>query len=360
MRALEVLYQHLPPPQYMRMPSVGVDISDTSLKYVKFRADGRTGKLAVAAHGDLAIPEGTLARGEVQDAANLTAALAEVKRRTKTEYVRVSLPEERAYLFETRIKKNVSFGEVRSLLEFRLEENVPLSPRDAYFDYDIYPLAGVSDELGVSVTAYACGTINGYYEACRSAKVVPLSFEVEAQAIMRAVLPPGARGTFLIVDFGKMRTGVGIVHNGVLMYTSTIDIGGKELSSALRAALGEQQEESALTEIKNTDGLTPGTKSHDALMAPVTALTDEISKRIEYWNGRDVGNEDRFIERVLLCGGSANLKGLPEHLASAVDIETARAEVWLNALAPGSVPPIDRQHAYGYATAVGLALKSWL
>lgn len=356
MRTFAILKRALPPPAYLRMPSVGVDISDTSLKYIQFSPHDRAGMLAITHFGDIAIPEGTLARGEVTNADNLVAALKEVKQRTKTEYVRLSLPEERAYLFETRIKTGTPFSQVRGLLEFRLEENVPIPVRDAYFDYEIYPIRGVSNELGVSVTAYASSTINGYYEACQKAGFVPLSFEVEAAAIMRAVLPDGAPGTHMIIDFGKTRTGLGIVHNGVLMYTSTIDIGGKEFSSALRRQFGEKTEE-ALTDIKNTKGLTPGTESHDALIATVSVVKDEIEKRIEYWNGRDIGNEDRFIAQVVLCGGTANLKGLPEYLSQALSIETVRANVWQRVFDVATyVPAIDQRHAYGYATAIGLGL----
>lgn len=360
MSVLHAMRTLLPPPNYLLLPSVGVDISDTSLKYVQFQPDSHGGKnLKLAHYGDLPIDTGTLARGEVKDSAKLIAALKEVKRQTRSEYVRISLPEERAYLFETQIKKGTPFREVRGLLEFRLEENVPLSPRDAYFDYDVYALPGVPDKLGVSVTAYACSTINGYYDACSAAGVTPLSFEVEAQAIARAALPKGSTGTHLIVDCGKIRTGIGIVHNGTLMYTSTIDIGGKELSSALRRQLGEK-EESELTLIKNTQGLVRGTGTSeicDALMATVSAINDELARRIEYWNNREVANEDRFIDSILLCGGSANLKGLPEYFEKTLKIDTKRADVWQNAFnSKEVVPPIDQQHSYGYATAIGLGL----
>lgn len=359
---LHTLKTVLPPPNFMRLPSVGVDVSDSSLKYVKFKPSaGYSHGFNLTHSGDLEIKEGTLSRGEVNDVDKLATVLSEVKKRTRTEYVRLSLPEERAYLFETHIKKGTPFKQVRGLLEFRLEENVPLSPRDVYFDYDIYELEGMPEMLGVSVTAYTCDTINKYYEACRKAGVTPLSFEVEAQAIVRAVLPPQTKGTYLIVDCGKLRTGIGIVHNGILMYTSTIDIGGKELSSALRHQLGEDREEAELTKIKNTKGIVrdeKDTEVYDALIATVSAIKDEISRRIEYWNNRDVANEDRFIDGVVLCGGTANLKGLPEYLTETLKIETERADVWHNAFDKETVPAIDKAHAYGYATAIGLGLAN--
>lgn len=364
MSVLTTLASIIPPPRYITMPSIGVDISDTSLKYIHFRKDSRSGmKLELRDWGSIDIADGVLRRGNIKEVAKLADALKEVKAKTRAQYIRVSLPEERAYLFETEIERGTPFKEIRGLLEFRLEENVPLSPRDAFFDYDV-----VLDDLQtgvyrVLVTVYARDTILGYYEACRAAGVTPVGFEVEAQAIARATLPRGDKGTHMIVDFGKTRTGVGIVHRGSLMYTSTIDIGGNELSTALRRQLGEMPE-AEFTKIKNTQGLVRGVQDsdvYDALITTMSAIKDEIATRIQYWNTRDIEREERQIERIILCGGSVNMKGLPGYFTETLGIECNRAEVWQNAFDIREfVPPIDRRHSYGYATAIGLALTDLL
>lgn len=364
MTVLSTLAKIIPPPQYMRLPSVGVDISDTSLKYIQFQPDTKSGmQLGVANWGDIDIPDGVLNRGTVHDVKKLSESIREVRERIGVETVRVSLPEERAYLFETQIKKGTPFKEIRGLLEFRLEENVPLSPRDAFFDYDLIEGGEESDLVRVSVTAYARETIMNYYEACIGAGVTPLSFEVEAQAIARATLPVGDKSTHLIVDFGKTRTGIGIVHQGVLMYTSTIDIGGGELSTALRRQLGDI-EESELTRIKNTEGLVRGVHGsdvYDALLPTMSAIIDEVRTRAQYWNTRDISREDRQIQSVILCGGSVNMKGLPEYFSEMLGMPARRADVWQNAFSlSDTVPEIGRRYSYGYSTAIGLALTSFV
>ena len=360
MSVFGLLGKIIPPPTYIQLPSAGVDISDTSLKYIQFQPDKRSGtQLELSYWGDIDIPEGALERGTVHDVKKLSAAIAEVKERINIDAVRVSLPEERAYLFETEIKRGTPFKEIRGLLEFRLEENVPLSPRDAFFDYDIIVSDTASDFIRVSVTAYAKETIMSYYDACNAAGVTPISFEVEAQAIARATIPRGDKGTHMIVDFGKTRTGIGIVHQGILMYTSTVDIGGAELSTALRRQLGETQE-SELTHIKNTQGLVRGVENtdvYDALLPTMSAIIDEVRTRAQYWNTRDVSREDRQIQSVILCGGSVNLRGLPEYFTEMLGISADRANVWQNAFPVfDQVPEIGNRYSYGYATAIGLAL----
>lgn len=364
MKVLQTLGKIIPPPSYIQLPSAGVDVSDTSLKYIQFKRDTRSGaELQLLHWGDIDIVEGALQRGIVHDGGKLSDALREAKDRIGTDNVRVSLPEERAYLFETEIRKDTPRKEIRSLLEFRLEENVPLSPRDAFFDYDI--IEGGHDEtmLRVSVTAYAKDTVMSYYDACRAAGVIPVSFEVEAQAIARATLRATGGGTHMIVDFGKTRTGIGIVHRGVLMYTSTIDIGGADLSAAMRKKLGDL-EESELTEIKNSQGLVQGvggSGAYDVLLSTMSSIVEEIGTRIQYWNTKDIAHEDRQIQSIILCGGSINMKGLPSYLTETLGVEAKRANVWQNAFSvEETIPPIPRRYSFGYATAIGLALAPFM
>lgn len=347
----------LPPPTFMQLPSVGVDISETSLKYMQFVPHyGRKISYDIAHWGNIDIPIGVLERGRVHDVSQLSEVLKEVRRKTDTPFIRVSLPEERAYLFETKIKPNTPQSEIHSQLEFRLEEHVPISPREAFFDYDI--MSESDKGLSVSVVVYARETILRYYEACAKAEMTPIAFEVEAQAIARSSLAPRIKGAHMVVDFGKTRTGVGIVYDGALLYTSTIDIGGSELSRSLRRALGDKSE-SELTEIKNTQGLIPKIDSeeiYESLLTIVAEIKDEIATRLQYWHSREDNLEERRIQSIVLCGGSCNLKGVTEYFTETLGIPTYRADVWSNIALRNTIPPIERRFSYGYATTIGLAL----
>lgn len=361
MTALSLVHKLFPPPRIMSFPSIGVDISDTSLKYIQFERKHTYDKdLAIHRWGEVEIPAGALERGSVHDVEKLKAVLTETRKKTDTHYVRLSLPEERAYIFETTVASNTPQKEMRGLLEFRLEENVPLSPRDAYFDYSIVGVDPKHHEYRVVVAVYAQETINSYYDACIQAGFTPLAFEIEAQAIARAAVPKGSDGTYMIVDFGKMRMGIGIVYNNTLMYTSTIEISGEKMSSDMREVLGDVAE-SELTEIKNTRGMShtaENEKIAQILEKHAAAAAEELAVRMRYWHSRGVEPEKRQIKKILICGGSSNLLGLPEFLTKKLDVPVERAQVWTNVLdLEKHIPPITRRHSYGYATAIGLALN---
>ncbi|MCA9360154.1 pilus assembly protein PilM, partial [Candidatus Kaiserbacteria bacterium] len=196
---------------------------------------------------------------------------------------------------------------------------------------------------------------------CVEADLKPVSFEVEAQAVARAVVPEDVKGATMLVDFGKTRTGIGIVYKNVLLYTSTIDIGGDALSQALRKVLGSDVAEEELTNLKNTQGLVRGKDSaevHDTLISTISVIKDELATRMQYWHLRNGSSAERRISSVLLSGGSSNLKGLPAYLTESLNVPCVQANVWENTFSlETTVPPISLRKSFGYATAVGLALK---
>lgn len=347
----------------MRMSGVGVDISESSIKYIGFKPSHYSGKaLRLGRWGEVALPEGVVSRGEVKNVEGLAAALKTVVSESGERYARLSLPEERVYFFETDIDKSSRDESLRSELEFKLEENVPIPSRDSYFDYQVFKNEHSASGVSAVVAVAPRSIVDSYYEACRLAGLVPLSFEVELQAIARAATSVGDRATRLIVDFGRSRTGIGIVHRGLLLYTSTVEVGGNDLSAALRRVVGDKTEDE-FTTIKIEQGLVGGTNnkaSAEALLSMVSAVKDEIMLRLQYWNDNDTGSK-RPIEQVILCGGSSNLRGLTAYLEETLGIDTVLADVWQNALdAKNDAPEIDKRHSYGYATAIGLGLTSFL
>lgn len=361
MEFLTQIARVFPPPRYLTLPNVAVDISETAIKYISLEPKGKTYTLGV--WGTVPVPEGVVSRGAVTDEKRLAGLLRDIRKKTGFSYVRLSLPEEQAYLFETSIKKDTREEDIRSTLEFKLEENVPLSPKDAFFDYDITD-DREGDACHVGVSVYTRAVVEAYHRACRAAGLIPISFEVESRAIARSVIPTGDASTHMIVDFGKTRTSVGIIQNGVLMYTSTIDIGSLQLDEAIRTHLNEELSDEEMVERKNLYGLTKTGGEEDiysAMLGTISALKDELQTRIGYWQTHSLHDHKRDIDSIILCGGNANIAGIADYFTEELGIESKQAQVWQNVLDfDEEIPEITRQHSYGYATAIGLALRNYI
>ena len=168
----------------------------------------------------------------------------------------------------------------------------------------------------------------------------------------------------LLVDFGRLRTGFAVLKRGIPIFTSTVAVGGETIDRAVAEKLSLPPEK--VNPFKNDEGLlTAGGKDSPAveiLTGTVSALADEVARHYHYWDTRRNERGERMtpVERVFLLGGSANLKGLGDYIAARVQVECVRPNVWRNvANFDEYIPPIDRRESLRYATAVGLALRSF-
>lgn len=349
-----------PAPEFLTMPAVGVDISDSSIHFIKL-LDKQEGKIPIK-FGSCHISDGIISKGEIQDVKALSEALKKLKKEQDIDFVRASLSEEKAYLFQTQIPDNMEDKDIRNILEFKLEEYVPMSPSEAIFDYEALPeRKDHLNHIDVEVAVYPKQTIEKYTSAFHEAGLIPLSFEIEAQAIARAVIRKGDDGTYMIIDFGKTKTGLSIVSGGILNFTSTIEAEKDKLSDAIIKHLSVSEKE--VDNIKNEEGLIK-TKNNKELFAALSgvaeSLKDDIDKHYRYWKTRldEKGNHVSPIEKIILCGGNSNLAGLPEFLSGSLMIPVERANVWTNTFSfDDFIPEIRRSKSFSYATAIGLALR---
>lgn len=349
-------YQFFPPPLFLQMPAVGLDISDAALRLVEL-VEKRKG-FEIGRFGERSIPRGVIESGEVKKAAELRAILSDIKKAYDLEFVAVSLPEEKAYLFELRLP-SMKYSGVRGSIELVLEEHVPIKAEEALFDYDI-----IKEEEGymyISVSVIPRALVDGYLEAFSGSGITPVSFEIEVHSIARAVVPEGDTNTFMAVDFGRTRTGVSIISEGAVRFTSTVPVGGGSLTEAIAKNLKVSYEEAE--KIKQEKGISGGGASEElmlSIMSTISVLLDEISKHKTYWEDHtdDYGKKRPVIQKIYLCGGDSNLAGFAEYLASGVAVPTELANVMTNVNTLDEyIPEISFNDSLRYATALGLALR---
>lgn len=349
-------YTFFPPPEFLQMSAVGLDISDASLRFVEL-IETRKG-LTLGRFGYKAIPRGVIESGEIKKVADFRAVLVEIKKQYNLEFVSVSLPEEKAYLFDITIPA-MKYSEVRGAIELSLEEYIPLKNADAIFDYEIAEERETS--FRVSVAAMPRVLVDGYLEVFSGTGITPTVFEVEAQSIARSVVPDSARGACMIVDFGKTRTGISIVLDQSVKFTSTIPVGGDSVTASIAKNLNISHDEAE--KIKRGEVLpveADAEKLSLALVSAISILRDEISKHRAYWQTRsdDGGGKRPSIQKIYLCGGDSNLKGFVDSISLGFDIPVELANVFVNVNSLDQyVPEINFGESLGYATALGLALR---
>jgi len=347
-----------PTPVFLSLPSFGLDISDESLKFIELLPTGEG--LRVGRHGERSVPTGIIESGKIVDPRRLQELLSNLRTEEGIHSVRVSLPEEQVYLFSLKLDK-LGLVKIREGIELALEEHIPIPAQDAIFDYDI--VNEDSKSFYLQVAAIQKNVIEGYLEVFASADIYVNAFELEAQAIARAVIKKGDLDTYMIVDFGEKRTGIFIISRGVVMFTSTLEVGGVMLTNMIKKSFNISYEEAE--EMKKTYGLERNRENKEifaVLLNSVSILRDEIVKHFLYWHTHkdEEGKNNPLIKSVILCGGDSNLIGLPDYFSVSMKNEVNMADVWVNIRGTQKeIPGINFKQALSFGSAIGLALSNF-
>ena len=281
------------------MPHAGLDVSDDAIRCIEYHQTWNG--LIISKFATQELSPGLIDGGDIKDEKAFVSILRTFAHTNALGYVKVSLPEEKAYLFQTEVP-SANFSSIAQNIEFKLDQNVPLSAADALFQFDLMPKAVSGEVLRTSVS------------------VVPRTYVEKYISLLRQ--EPGTR---LIVHIMKKKTGLYIVSEGVVCFTSTIGWGSDELSASEKATSPDM-------------------------------LTTEINRVYSYWLTRSdihVG-----ISEIVVVGSRAEAC---EHLLHTHGGEalshSVLPDVWRNAFNINTyVPPITHSESFAYAIAAGLAL----
>jgi Tfp pilus assembly PilM family ATPase len=318
----KTFFKLFPPPKFLNEPYAGIDISDGAVRCIQLAPgrgkSGKNGNRVVEKYGLRLLPPGIVEAGFVKDKAKLIAVVAELARELNLDRVRSSLPEEEMYIFKASVPMKADRKTMAQTIEFKIEENVPLSAADAIFYFDTIP-GTESPSTGTISTGVAVAprkVVETYLDVLTGAGLTVISFEMQARALARAFMKKDHTSeTVLIVYILKHKIGMYVIYDNVACFTSTIPRGDDIASS----------------------------------------VSIETQKICDYWAERGEGRKE--IDRIILSGQDALLPDLPHRIVSTPSIHADIANVWGNVFSGDSyIPPIPADEALDYAVAVGLAL----
>ena len=348
----------------------GLDISDLSLKIVQLEKKQRGFRLSSVGGGEL--EQGILEAGEIKDEDRLVRAIQKTLKQVKgkkirTNHVVAALPEEKAFVQVVQLPR-MRKEELMSAIRFQAEGYIPYPIDTVYIDFAIIPpLHNHTDHLDVLVASLSRQVVDSYVSVLQKAGLVPSVLEIDAVALTRAVIEKGVSPVpLLVIDIGKARTKVSIFSGYSLRFTTSLSISSEQFTQAVAQALHVDEEKAE--EFKRQYGLYEpedrlAEEVFGAMVPPATDFIEHITKYLEYYEShlphQHLGKEQAKIQKILLCGGGANLKGFPEFLMRALKVEVVVGNPWVNILSPNSteLPMLSFQESLGYSTALGLALR---
>jgi len=322
-------FDFFPTPRFLLLSDVGMVISDKSIQIVKFREKySPDQKFSVVHCNEEILPRGAVISGVIHNRDEVVKVLKELRARYHFNFVRATLPEEKAYLFVTEFDQ-MPLEDLRDAIAFIIEENVPVSLAESVFYFDVIKSNLKSDKIKVAVSVLPQKEVEIYVEVFELAGITPVSFDIESQAIARALIFEGDTRTQLILNIGEAKTGLYVVEDEVVQFSST-------------PAFGSHMEE-------------------DGSYGDLSSLKSEVRKLFSFWNTRldRQGIPQRKIERILLTGEGATKEDFVSELMSGLEAPYVLADVWANVFSiKKHLPEIPFEASLSYASAIGVALPS--
>lgn len=354
----------------LKPEAFGLDISDLSLKIIQLKKTRNFFDLV--SFGETEIKPGIIKGGEIKDEKALIQilkkALTETKGgKLKTKYVVASLPEEKAFLQVIQMPK-MKEEELKSAVIYEAENYIPLPIEEVYLDSQIVPPAyNHLDHLDVLITALPKKTVDSYLSSLKKAGLKPVAFEIESQAIARALIKNEITTfPFLLLDLGATRTGFIVFSGYSLRFTSSIPVSSQSFTEIISRNLGVGLPKAEKLKIKygiRTNATTEGGKVFEAIIPALIDLIEQIKRYLHYYQTHAAHEHlppgGKGVGKIFLCGGGTNLKGLPEFLTTELKIPVELGNPWINILADPSkgLAELPLERVLGYTTALGLALR---
>lgn len=297
----------------------GLDIGSHSIKLVELKKGRKDYKLKGFAIKYL--PKDTIIDGAVMDSValveGLKGILADYKPSSK--YVSLSVPGQ-GVIVRTINVPLVTEEELANSIQWETEQYLPFNIKDVYIDFKILGESQDSPgQMNVLIVAAKKEVIDDYILAISEVGLEALVVDIDVFALQNMYelnYPIYEDKVSLLCNLGAAFTNVNIVKAGNSLLTRTINYGGNKITEEIQKNLNvtfEEAEKIKIGEEQNYDK-----KLVDEIIdAQIEDILSEFKKTMDYFLTQ-YSNE--VVDKVVLFGGMAKLKGMVEKIKEKVGI----------------------------------------
>jgi len=350
--------------------SFGLDISELSLKIAMLKKQKKG--FSLVSYGLEKIKPGIIQQGEIKDPKALSETIKKAVKEVKgqpidTKYTALSVPEVKSFLEVIQLPK-MKPSELESAVSFEAENYIPLPLEKVYLGFrEIKPLYGKIDHTDVLIASLPKQIVDPYVSCLKQAGLQPSILEIESQAISQALIKNETSARpILIIDFGETRTSFIIFAGSCVRFTSTIPVSSQGFTESIAKKLGIKQVEAEKLKAKyglkskGEKGKKQAKEVFNALIPLMTDLVEQIKSCFDYYlthaKHEHMPPNCKGIEKIILCGGGVDLRGLSDFLADELKIPVNLADPWINLGLPKK-KLLPNKELLAYSTALGLAIQ---
>ncbi len=322
--AKNFLTRAFPVPQSLSLSNVSVSLFDGQLSFFEFRRS--KGRLYPKTFGIVPFPlirSGSLDEKQKAEAISILRSFSKTHKYT---YVHIIVHEGDAYVFRLTVP-TTNPDELHSVIESMLEENVPIPPTEAIFEYDIVSRDIVRGETIVAVSVISEKIIGSYIDLLSLCGFMPVSFETEARALSRSLFSRASSDVALVLAINQRHSVISIVEKNGVVFSSSIEVGSHDIDQAVE---------------KTT-----------------SVIHDEIAKVLVFWKTQEKKIKDfKDISRIVLSGSDSLSSNFAGYISLSFKLPTEVGSVWTNVISPEEyLPDLSRGDSLNYGALIGALLN---
>jgi type IV pilus assembly protein PilM len=375
-----------------RIEAAGLEVGTSALKVVELRAGGIPGLNAVAMRP---MPPGLIQDDQVVDPQGLAEEIKALYEEAgiSRSFVVTAVSNRQAITRNIHVPR-MSLQELDEAIKWEAERYIPFPIDEVVLDY--YVLDNPDDveeggQLEVVIAAARIDLVSQQVEYLKLAGLEPLVIDIKPFTLLRSL-----RGSLLgehltkstlsgtqyteadevgmVLEIAASNTTITLVRGQRVLMNRNIGVSGDDFTAAVQRAFGldfDTAEEVKLDygtasirteddeELLNFDAkreeYSPA-RVYESLRPVLVDLTTEIRRSLEFFR---VQAGDAVINRMVLAGGGAKLRGLPEAIGDALGLRVDLANPWLTVAVDENRfdPDYLRKIGPEFAVPLGLALR---
>ena len=340
---------------------VGVDIGSTAIKVVQLRMNKHITTLDTYGELQLGPYEGIgVGRTTHLQSDALSEAFIDILRESSATARSVAMAVSYNASFTTVITlPTLDPDKIAAMISVEARKYVPVSLSDVTLDWFPVPTHNTKIEVAQTGTRLILAAIHNdaikvHESLTRGASRTVVCTELELFSTIRTSIGKGASDTIAIIDFGGGSSKLYIVHKGMIEKTHSTVMSGSSITLELSKGLGitfEQAEER-----KRNDGLLAPTP--DANVKKIYAsVLDRGFKEIHMVMKQYESESGSHIEKVVLSGGGALLRGLSVYVQDILTCPTTIVDPFSNVAYPAFLKDTLTECGPSFTVALGIALR---
>jgi len=342
---------------------VGLDVSASAIKMIELVRDAEGYR--VESYGVEPLPENTVVDQNIVELDVVAEAIKRLKATSgfTAKWAAVAVSGSAVITKTIEVPASLNEVQIEEQLLLEADQYIPYPLDEVALDFQVLgPSARSEDLLEVLLAACRREHVDARQAVLESAGLEPEVIDIEAHCVQRAIaldldlfsdpVEGQPQDVLAIVDIGADLTTLSVVQGSEVLYTREQMFGGRQLTDEIQAKYGLNTAEAGYA--KKFGGL-PEDYEVEVLAPFKEALLQQVMRSLQFFYSATSYND---VDRVVLAGGTANLVGLTDLIATRLGTPCSDANPFDN-MRIG--PKVDQERLMADAPAMmiacGLAMR---